>query len=248
MSHIGSFGQVRIFDDFVGGDNSGTWHSSADTGGTSAVVADGTANLGGRWRLASDTTDNDMQEVASGLIFELAQGPLVLETRIMVETGAVATDLAINVGFTDDPTEGSNSLPMEIATTTLTSNATSGVYFVYDADSTADCWQVVWVDDDTDTVEAIGTDTSQTAGAMITGSTPVADTWQVLRMELTATSATSARGEFFIDGVLKKKFDNIVIDNNVPLACYVGMENRSTVACNVDIDYIYASGGRGDTA
>jgi len=236
-----SFGMVRVFDDFVL-DSDALWLTSADTGGTTAVVADGTAHLGGRLRLATDTTDDDMNEVATGLCFQvLDTGPLVMEARIMVETGAVATDIAITVGFNDDPTEASNTLPVELAGTTFTSNSSTFAGFVYDIDATNDDWHVFSVDDDADTTTAI-------ADLRVTGKAPVADTWETLRVVLFDNgTGNPSKAEFYRNGKLEKTLAS-TLDRDAVLCAHIAAENRAAAAHNLDVDYIYVMGGRGTAA
>lgn len=233
-----AFGVVRVFDDFVL-DTGALWHTSADGTGSTDVVADGTAHLSGRMRLTSDATDNQLNEVATGLCFRVQDGgPLIMEARIMQETGTIATS-AFNVGFNDDPTDASNTLPVELATVTFTSNASTFVGFVCDGDATNVQWHAFWVDDDTDTSTAI-------ADLRMTGEAPVADTWTTLRVVLSDRgSGNGARADFFVDGKLTKSFDTTV-DRDAVLAAYVGGERRSASQGILDVDYIYVCGGRTD--
>ncbi len=240
-------GLVEIFDDFLV-DSGALWHASSDTGGSSDVVADGTAHINGRWRLATDTTDDDMSEVASGLCLEVqTQGTILFEGALMVETGAV-TSVAINAGFNDDPTDASNTLPVELSTATFTSNATTFAGLVFDPDATNDDWHAFWVDDDADTGEAI-------ANLRMAGSTPTADKWVTFQVVLTDRGAgNGARGNFHLwdantdPAKYFTKVFNTSVDRDAVLAAYVGMENRDAVAHNVDVDYLYICAGRGTTA
>ena len=243
-----SRGMVELFDDFLLTDNI-DWNSSSDTGGTCAVVAAGTAHLSGRWRLVTDGTDDDMSEGPnSGLCFQVQDGgPLIVEHRLVIETGAVAS-VAINHGFNDDELDDSNTLPVELATVTFTSNAATFVGMVFDPDATNDDWHAFWVDDDTDSSSAI-------ADLRFTGSTPTADEFVTLRTVLhDRGTGLGARGEFFIwdQNFSPAKFFNKVfstsVDRDAVLCSYVSMENRAAVAHTVDVDYVYILAPRTETA
>lgn len=248
MASDTSRGFIEVFDDFIalGTADTEQWEGSSDTGGGTGVVADGTAHRGGRWRLSTDTTDDDMSEgPCSGLAFEIQAGEIHFETRVMVETGAVDS-VAINVGLNDDPTDASNTLPIELATATFTSNATTFMGLVYDSDATNDDWHAFWVDDDADTSTGI-------TSLRFTGSGPTADKWQTIRVSAyDRGSGNGAEGRFSIwdanSGNFFQKVFNTTVDRDAVLCTYVGMENRSTVAHNVDVDYVYIKASRPDTA
>ena len=245
------FGLIEVFDDFLalGTADTEQWEASSDTGGSSGVVADGTAHLGGRWRLATDTDDNDMSEgPCSGLVFQVQDGgPLIAEYRVMIETGAANT-VAINCGFNDDPTDASNTLPVELSTATFTSNAATFCGLVYDPDATNDDWHVFWVDDDADSGTAI-------ASLRMDSSTPTVDKWVTLRTVLNDQgSGNGAYADFNVWDAntdpakhFAKSFSTSV-DRDAVLCAYMGMENRSGEAHNVDVDYIYVCAPRGTTA
>jgi hypothetical protein len=173
---------------------------------------------------ATAATDNNMIEIGGGQNFRAQDGLVVFEARVKLDDVA---NVALNVGLTDDATEASNTLPVELATASFTSNASAFVGFVFDVDATVDTLRCFAVDDDNDN-----------AAPLDSGKAPVADVYNTLRVELQDMGAGSmARARFFIDGALVGAIEDAV-DRDALLCPYVGIENRSASAHVVTIDYI----------
>src|SRR5574341_1181818 len=248
MSITSSIGKVEVFDD-VDHDSIGTaagdgivWWNSSDAGNTAYALNPGFAGEGTA-RAATDTTDDDMCELAHGCLMWLPQNDPRMEVRMQFD---VVTTLAFNVGFNDDALEDSNTLPVELSTTTFTTNATTWVGILFDVDATNDDFHAMWVDDDNDSTSAI-------ADLRYNGVAPIAASYGLYRIELfrtTATGAAIANMHVIPDdtepgvGRLHSKRFTSTVDGDAALTPHVGFENRSTVAHQSDIDYIYVCQNR----
>lgn len=238
----------EIFEDWTCGDrihtadaNGVVWLVSSDSGGTAfAITADAEGPLA---RGTTDTTDDDMCEIAHHLIsWSVQNGELLLQTRIRAD---VVSTLAFTVGFNDDDLEASNTLPVELATTTFTSNAASFAGVVYDVDADNDDLHAFWVDDDNDTSEAI-------ADLRFSGFAPVADEWFGVQVVLTDRgSGNAAAAEFTIveesTGKHAQKDFVTTLDRDVLLTPHIAFENHGAAAHNFDIDYIWVRQSRSTT-
>lgn len=239
-----------VYEDWMRGENIATsvadgvaWLTTADSGGTAGIiVADADGPVA---EVALDTTDNDMGELAYHLVtFSAQNGRLEGEWRVKLSAGTVAL-AAINVGFNDDALEDSNTLPVELATTTFTSNAATFIGVVFDGDATNDDFHCFWVDDDTDTSEVI-------ADLRMVGLAPVADEWFGVRIVLNDRgSGKGVRAEFTVceesTGKMIQKVFNTNVDRDVLLTPGVWLENRGTEAHSFQCDYIEVNQSRANT-
>ena len=242
----------EIWEDWTGADNISTavadgimWLNTSDAGNTAfAIVAD---NQGTIVQGATDATDDDMMEIGHQLLAWSAQhGELYMEARVKVSVGAIAS-VAFNVGFNDDVLEDSNTLPVELATTTFTSNSSTWVGALFDADATNQDVHAFFVDDDGDTTTPI-------ADLRMTGLTPVLNEWLTIAVRLTANPpATVTQGEAGTAGgsvvaeidvveestgrYVQKRFTTS-IDRNALLTPHIAFENRAGTAHTFEIDYI----------
>jgi len=230
----------EIYEDWTGPDNIGTsvadglrWLNSSDGGNTAfAIVADAQGPI---VQGATDNTDNDMMEIAYHLLAWSAQhGECGMEVRMKVV--ADVDSVAVNVGFTDDVLEDSNTLPVELATTTWTTNASTWVGVVYDIDATNDNFHAMWVNGDSDAAEAI-------ADLRFNDMTPVNDKWFCISVKLNDRgSGRGVRAEFTVveestGKIAQKTFDTNVARDTL-LTPHIGFENRAGTAHTVEIDYI----------
>ena len=163
------------------------WILNKGSDGSAADPAIDTAQAGGVWKLVTGAGDGSTAQDGSQLVWadmpiqlDSNTGPYVIEARVRIKTAV--TNVAVFFGLTD--ATGLEE-PFTNSADTITSTATDGAGFLFDTDATTDEWWGVAVDTDTD-------DT----GNATTGVVPVADTWQILRMEVDATGATI---NFFID-------------------------------------------------
>lgn len=238
---------VERFDDFdhdtigTGAGDGIIWFNSSDAGDTAFAQNAGIEGGEGTARGATAATDNNLIELAHGSLMWLPSNDCFMEVRLQLD---VVTNVALTVGFNDDALDDSNTLPVELATTTFTSNATTFAGFVYDVDATNDDFHVFWVDDDTDTTTAI-------ADLRFQGVVPVAARYGLFQVQLWRGSSATAlcSGEFTVwpDDSSGRHFQkrssvgglqSTVVDSNAALTPHIGVENRSGTAHQCDVDYI----------
>lgn len=187
----------------------------------------------------SNQGDNEMAEVDFGALYYRGQcGHMWMEARVAMRD---ASESAVNVGFNDDTLEGSNTLPVELSTTTFTANATTWIGFVYDADATNDNWHAFYVDDDTKAATPIATLNSGVAGAD--------SRWYTLRIDVwDRGSGNQCRARWFVqdeNGNRWEYVENATIDRDAALVPHVAIECRSgSDNIELDIDYIEAARAR----
>lgn len=252
MANLGLVGRAykEFFEDWTGADNISTavadgimWLNSSDGGNTAfAIVADAQGPI---VQGATDTTDDDMMEIAYHLLtWSVQHGELYMEARVKVSVGAVAS-VAVNVGFNDDVLDDSNTLPIELSGTTFTANAAEWVGVVFDADATNDDFHVAYIDD-------TALPTESTANLRMTGVAPVLDEWFGVAIRLTdAGSGNRAIAEISVaeesTGKYAQKRLTATIDRDALLTPHIGFENRAGVAHTLEIDYIYCRQSRSAT-
>ena len=242
-----SRGPVEVFEDFDY-DTIGTaagdgirWVNSSDGGDTAFAQNAGIEGGEGTARGATAATNNNLIELAHNSLMWLPSNDCFMEVCLQLD---VVTNVALNVGFNDDALEDSNTLPVELSTTTFTSNATTFAGFVYDVNATNDDFHLFWVDDDTDTTSAI-------ADLRFNGAAPVAGRYSMFQVQLYRGSSATAlcTGEFTVwpDDLSPRHFQkrsglgglqSTVVDGDAALTPYVGVEARSASAHQCDIDYI----------
>jgi len=214
---------VEVFDDFL----YQAGFTEADkpwilNAGTHAVAADPAINAqeNGVIRLTPGTADGTVVSNGSQLIcavpMQADSGGLFFETRLHINTGI--TRAQVNAGFTDVTTL---ELPFSCTGGTYTSTASDAAVFLFDAAATATgSWHAVSVDTNVD-------DTGN--GAVASG--PTADTYQKLRIEISAGGGTCW---------LVSTLSNAGVTPNVNLYATVIASGGSWAQRTVDVDYIQA--------
>ena len=147
----------------------------------------------------------------------IAKGRLFMETLWQVD---VITDVVIYTGFTDSI---ALEMPFTISGTTVTSNATDAVGFVFDTNQTTDRFYAVGVDTNTDAIEEL-LDTA-----------PIAATNIRLGVELW----DDGEANFYIDGVLKNT--TVMTAAATPganMTPTVAMFSETATVRNLDLDYL----------
>lgn len=170
---------------------------------------------------ADGAVANDGSQLVAHIPVQADSGGLVFETRLHINTAI--TTVSVFAGLTD-----STSLeePFTNASDVITSVASDACGFHYDTDATTDEWWALAVDTDVD-------DTGNTA----TGTAPVADTYQVLRMEVSADGATIT---FYINGTQAAQLTGAAgVSPDVNLYATVIANATTTTSKTVDVDYIY---------
>lgn len=221
-NNISSF---ELFDDFFSFtlvEADGTW---IENSGGDAQAVDALTNIqeGGAIRIttgdADGTTANDGTQVIAAIPVQADSGGLFMEARVKCVTNV--DTMSLFVGLTDVTTLEE---PFTNATDTITSTASDACGFLYDTSATTDTWWCLAVDSDTD-------DTGNAASASL----PVADTYQVLRLEVAPDGNTI---KYFVDGVLVATRSVTGVSPSTNLYATVVACATTTTTKSVDIDYI----------
>ena len=174
----------------------------------------------------SGTASDDIAMLNSGLNFKASQGDVGMEVRLRMNTAI--TGGTMGVGFTDVlSSTGSTEEPSSIATATLTTNASDGLGLIFDTGATVKDWFAWGVKGDTD---SIFTDTTYA---------PVADTWEIIRVELDK----AGNGYIYRNGILIAS-QTAALTASVLLTPYVYVNATTTASVVVDVDYFAMWGGR----
>ncbi len=213
---------MHWFDDFIGNLVIGTYTeaSGTDAQAVQAIVEE----QYGVYQLTSGdagvNTAGDAEQLTLSLEWQADQGGLVFETRLHLDTAITTVELC--VGLTDNV---ALELPFTNASDTITSVASDAVAFCFDTNATTDEWWALGVAGNTDATTNIAT-----------GTAPVADTYQVLRIEVDDGGHAC---RFYIDGAIVASFTANCITTTVALAPIVVISSAQTAASHVvDVDYI----------
>ena len=168
------------------------------------------------------TVAEDGSQLVCAVPVQADSGGLIFETRLHINTAI--TNVAVNAGLTDNT---GLEEPFSIAAgDAITSHASDAVCFCYDSSADTDEWFALATDSDGDD-----------AGNATTGTAPVADIYQKLRIEV---NTTGAQIKYYIDGTLETTLTGdagVSPDANLyatVIACGDGTASKS-----VDVDYIY---------
>lgn len=146
-------------------------------------------------------------QLSRGLCWKANQGGLYMEAR--VKTGII-TNIAYFVGFTDQ--SAALEMPVSLSVTTFTTNATDACGFLFDTAAT------------TDTIRLVGVATDVDATMQDTSTAPVADTYQIFRVELSTTGVAT----FYIDGTAVGTTMTGAVTATVALTPVIAAFNRTT--------------------
>lgn len=199
------------------------------TEGTDTTTADGAivALVNGVFRLtagdSAGTIAADGAQLNTELNWKANAGKLVMEARISI---AAITTVSLFVGLTDTK---ALEAPFSLSGTTLTSNATDAVGFLFDTAATTDTIRLVGVKAD---VDATMQDSSKVF---------VADTYKTLRVELNSDGAAT----FYIDGLQVGTLMAGAITTTVALTPVFIIRPEGAVAGRtMDIDYFMVAANR----
>lgn len=200
--------------------NSGSDDVAADPAVTSPLEA------GGVIQLVSGDAGTGVAADGSQLVYAFPMqaddgGGLVGEAKLKIVSAV--TNCQVNVGFTDST---SLELPVSIGgSDALTTTASDFAGFVYDTGADTDQWFGVAVDSNTD-------DTSSAT----TGVAPTADTYQILRVEVSA-DGTVVR--FLIDGIERLKLNpgSAGVSPDVNLYFTIIVNSTTTTSKTVKVDW-----------
>ena len=235
---IGSFGRIRVWEDFLAPDTALTWSTSAQRLGQIGQVSVNEGSFahtvdepGGILAATTDTGDNDNIALYAGP-FKPSDGGCFFEARFKVNS---ATLCAIFAGFSETLDATTPVCPAEFDTSTLTINGSGGmVGMLFDPDATTDVWKAV-----------AGDGGAAASGAPVNAAnTVVADEWDVVRVEIGADGRCSCYLAVS-DGTFKliKQWDDPITASDIQHAVLL-FENRSGAARVAEVDYFWAEGGR----
>jgi hypothetical protein len=226
----------EIFDDFTYAtfDETDNWISFEGAGATAAVVAtapEGQINLvNGANGDATDGVSMSLILLAKGSLVSL--GTTVFECRV---SSSVLTGCNMTFGLSDTLAEA-NEHGLYVASAGTVSDGgltlTNAAAFVFDSDATASTNFLV-VSENAGTI-------SNAAAEEDSGVTPVANTYNVLRIEIDA----SGDARFYIDGVLVKT-EATAVATTALLIPFISVDEAGTSAANtLSIDYVLFQGAR----
>lgn len=193
------------------------WTVSGGNGGTVVgTIGDTTASM------AVSGTQLD-----AGLSWKPNQGELTFEARVKMSQ---ITDISVFIGFTDQIAALEMPAYSAASGNNITTDATDAIGFMFDTSMTADTWWLVGVANNTDA-------THQNSAAV-----PVADTYQVFRIEVSSTGGAS----FFINGTQVGTAMTGAATATVALTPVIAGFNRTTSGTpTLTCDYISVQALRG---
>lgn len=230
-----STGKFVVFDDFYGtwaiGDAgpADTWSTTAGSGTATEVATTVANSLNGVVTMKTSTDDgansaNSTLLTGINLGWKANQGGLMMEARLKL---SAITTVALFVGFTDTIST-TVELPIFLAAADIDSDATNACGVGFDTDGTTKQFFHGGVKADTDTTPAYS------------GSAPVADTYVVIRVEVSA--AGSVQG--FINGkAIGLPVANAVTVSTALTPC-IAVSSRAAAARTLSIDYVWVQQNR----
>lgn len=240
---IGSFGRIRVFEDFLGmaGVSAGAAPATdvvSRIGQLSFVgVNEGTTTMlvdepGGVLSMTTSGNDNDNCCIFAGP-FVPADGGVVMEVRFKMEdiaSSAVFAGWSETLNQTTAPVMPAESTG---ATPTLTINGSGGVAgLLHDKDNTTAVWRAVAGD-----AGAVASDLTTSTGTVSVA--PVNDEWDIVRVEIDV----NGDAKIYHDGVLIDDVAACVTASDYGF-CMIMLEERASTAEKLEVDYFYAEGGR----
>ena len=245
----GSYGKIRVWDDFVGPDNDLSWGSGTVKVGNFGFVSVNEGSFewtidepGGIVAITTDTGDNDNAALIAGT-FKPSNGGVQLEARFKV----ASLTSAIYVGFTETLALATPVMPAEFATATMTYNGSGGmVGFQYDVDGTTDDFRAVGGD------AGASAGTTRAADTVTNGiranETITADEWYIARVEVhpdgNATLWMGHKGGLGGDLQLVAEYITAPITNSDLFYGVLMVENREGSAVVLEVDYMNVEGFR----
>ena len=216
--------RVVFFDDFLGDVVLDQWNYVEGTGNPAdaAIVQSALLGIGGVLRVTTGAAGTglaaDLSQINQALQWRALNGDLVFQARVKF---SAITTCSLFLGFTDvctleAPVIGASG-------TTITTNATDAVGFLFDTTLTATKWHLVGVAADVDATFQ----NSQIA--------PVAAQYQTFRIEVTAAGVAT----FFINGVQVGTALSGAVTPATPLTPVLSVGKLSVAAAmTMDVDYV----------
>lgn len=203
--------------------------TTAGAGTGNQVATTIAASINGAVTLKSASDDGTHAQNGStftmiGLDYKANQGGLVFETRLKLDA---ITDVALFVGFTDTIST-TVELPIFLNAADIDSDATDACGIIFDTDGTTDQWCHGGVKNGTDTTPAYS------------GTAPVADTYVVLRVEVSSDGAVTG----YVDGTAIGTAVANAVTVSTALTPAIIVANRGAAQRIATIDYWYTEQNR----
>jgi len=218
--------KVVFFDDFLGDVVADQWNlvEGTDSSTTDASILAG--GIGGILRFTSGDAGTglaaDLAQMTQALQWQASNGGLEIEVSLSLSR---ITNAYCFVGFTDVVTLEAPIISAASADT-FTTNATDAVGWMFDTRMSTDNWWLTGVANDTDA-------THQNSGYA-----PVADTKEVLRVEVTKAGAAT----FFRNGIQVGTVMTGALTPATDLTPTIALGNTSgTSSFTMDVDYAYVA-------
>ncbi|GEM_PF-4206099 len=228
MATDSGFGQVRLFDDFLG-DSYDTFNWSVPVAASGTAPAIQVLKNGVIRNTVTNNSSSDLSSLVGEVIYRAsAGGPLIFEARVALQTSLLQF---LFIGLTGTkPSTTVTDIPMNTNGGTFTTGHANAVGFMYTGGASgAAVWQCAGV--------KASADTAITAAA--SKFNPVLDTFQTLRIVVNEAGAAS----FYIDGnIIVENLANAVTAGTLltPAICITD----DGAAASLDTDYVYISCGR----
>lgn len=148
-------------------------------------------------------------QLSRGLNWKANQGGVYQEWRVKL---GIITNIAVFIGFTDQVAALEMPIQSAASADTITTNATDAVGFMFDTSMATDNWWLVGVANDVDA-------TLQNMGAA-----PVADTYAIFRIELSAAGVAT----FYYNGVAVGTAMTGAVTATIALTPVIAAFNRTT--------------------
>jgi hypothetical protein len=224
----------QYYDDFLGdglhGYYSGAKGSDAQAVAPTVATTGAFRARGHMLMTCGDTTvvAESLSSLTKGLNYNPSHGTIYMKTAIVLDA---ITNVSVNVGFSDTLATTTLEEPFSISGTTITSNATDAVCFVFDTAQTNDFFHTQGVKADVDTA------------IFNTGIAPVANTTIILEIEID----TSGNAKFWINNALVRTVANAVTATAL-LTPIITIMARTTAVRTLYADYIFITQKRSTSA
>ena len=217
--------RVSFFDDFVGDVIADQWNIVEGTDSATSDAAILAGGIGGVLRITTGDAGTglaaDLIQINQARQWQASNGDLVFQTRLKL---SAITTCSVFVGFTDvltleAPVIGASG-------TTITTNASDAVGFLFDTTLTNKTWHLVGVANDVDA-------TFQNSAVA-----PVAAQYQTFRVEVSAAGVAT----FFINGVQVGTAMSGAVTPATDLTPVLGAGKLSAAASmTMDVDYVHVA-------
>ena len=246
----GTVSRTTVWTDFLGPDNDLTWGSGTVhvDGWGFASVNEGSFEWtidepGGIIAVTTDTGDNDNGAFFAGS-FQPSNGGCEMECRF--KFGSATLD-AVYAGFAETLALGTPVMPAEFATASLTVNGSGGMYgLLHDPDASTNDFRAVAGDGGTTTGSLVSG--ASVAAGIRANETIAADEWYIVRVEIdsdgTARLYIGHDGGLDADLKLVAEYETSAITATDQLYAVLMVENRSSAASLLEVDYLWAQGNR----